>query len=105
MSTQNLITDAAATGAGQVFSLDDSTTATFSAFGNTTSGSGAAVVNIYVSNHPSNFIASPLGTISLTLGTSVTSDGFAMSGNWSYVKAEVMSISGTNAKVTVQMGT
>lgn len=83
---------------------------TFQAYGTTTAGSGASVIKIWGSN-----VVSPasgtdvdwvlLGTITLTLGTTQTTDGFASAAAWRHIKAEVDSISGTNASVNVTIGT
>jgi hypothetical protein len=72
---------------------------TFQASGATTSGAGAATVVIQVSNDNSNWITA--GTITLTLGTSETSDGFAFDAHWEHVRANVTAISGTGAYVSV----
>ena len=77
-------------------------TRSFSAYGST-SGAGAVVATIEVSNNNSIWLT--LGSISLTLGTSVTQDGFSSETPWRYVRAKISSISGTNATVTVNMGT
>lgn len=44
-----------------------------------------------------------LGTIDLD-GTDMTSGGFASQPMWEHVRAELITISGTNAKVTVSVG-
>jgi hypothetical protein len=44
-----------------------------------------------------------MGTITLVLGTAVTSDGFAAANTWEYYRANVSAISGTGASVTVYM--
>jgi hypothetical protein len=75
---------------------------TFQSTGTTSAGSGAATVLIEVSND--NVVWLTLGTITLTLGTSATSDGFASNAPWGNVRARVSSISGTNASVTTTMG-
>lgn len=80
-----------------------STNRTFEAYGATSAGSGAAVIVIEVRNDD----ASPwltMGTITLTLGTTATADGFVSSAAWLYVRARVSSISGTDASVTALMG-
>jgi hypothetical protein len=56
---------------------------------------------IEVSNDGVNYIT--MGTITLTLGTSVTSDGFAVANSYEYYRANVSAISGTGANVTVYM--
>src|SRR3972149_3373366 len=68
---------------------------TFQASGSTSAGVGAAAVKIQVSNDNVNWIL--IGTISLTLGVAVTTDGFASDAAWRYVRANVDSISGTDA--------
>lgn len=80
---------------------------TFQAYGATSAGSGAATIIIEVSN-----IESPTsdadwitaGTITLTLGTTRTTDGFVMFAGWRNVRARVSAISGTNATVSVYLG-
>ena len=75
---------------------------TYQATGFTTAGSGAADVIIEVSNDNSLWIT--MATITLTLGTTATTDGFASAAAWRYVRARVSSISGTGAQVTAWMG-
>lgn len=82
---------------------------TFHATGTTSAGAGAATILIEGSD-----IAAPvlttnvdwvtLGTISLTLGTTKTGDGFASQAPWRWVRARVSAISGTNASVDAYMG-
>lgn len=77
---------------------------TYQATGVTSAGSGAATIIIEVSNvggADTNWIT--MGTIALTLGTAVTTDGFASNAPWKYVRARISSISGTNATVSVLM--
>jgi hypothetical protein len=71
----------------------------------TVSGTGAvsATVVIEASNDNANAIATPLGTIVLS-GTTITSDGFASSAPWKYVRARVSAISGTGATINVNTG-
>lgn len=75
---------------------------TFQLYGTTSAGAGAAEVDIEVSNDNTNFIV--LGTITLVLATTASSDGFAIDAPWQYVRGNVKSISGTNATVTLTMG-
>ena len=104
---QVLLNAATTTGAGTAWrERDTSAMATynyhsFQAVGNTSASTGAATVLIQVSNDGTNYIT--LGTITLTLGTAATSDGFAVTNNWEYYRANVSAISGTNATVTVYM--
>jgi len=74
---------------------------TFQAHGTTSAGAGAAVILVQVSNNNSDFIT--LGSITLTLATTSSSDGFTSSAPWPYVRANVSSISGTGAAVSLKM--
>ena len=76
----------------------------FQAYGSTTAGAGAAVIEIYGSLFGITGTWVLLGTITLTLGTVVTNDGFASDSPWPYLAVKVVSISGTNAAVTVGVG-
>lgn len=103
MSTKSLLVNGVtATGAVPVVATCAASGTTFQAFGTTTAGSGAATVVIQVSNDGANWI--DLGTITLTLGTSATTDGFAALAAWAFVRANVTAISGTGASVSVYMG-
>lgn len=75
---------------------------TFQATGQTSAGVGAVAVDIEASNDGTNFLL--IATISLTLGTVTTTDGFASDAPWKVIRARVTSISGTDAAVTVWMG-
>ena len=77
-------------------------TITFQGVGKTSAGTGAASVNIEVSNDGANWLN--FGTIALTLGTAATSVGLVISAPWGYIRANASSITGTNAKVNVLMG-
>lgn len=97
----DLLTAAITTGAGAAFGPFDSPNMTFQAAGTVSTSTGAATVKIQVSNDGTNWL--DLGTITLTLGTVATADGFASYAAWAYVRANVTVISGTNASVTVTM--
>jgi len=76
---------------------------TFQAMGTTTAGAGAATIIVEVTNN----ITWPwitLATISLTLGTTATTDGVALLAGWKYVRARLSAISGTGAAVSVAVG-
>lgn len=75
---------------------------TYQAFGTTSSGAGTAVVDIEVSNDNKHWITG--GTISLTLATTVSTDGIALSSAWKYSRANLSTLTGTGASVTVIMG-
>lgn len=72
------------------------------ASGQTTAGSGAATINIEVSNDKVNWLVA--FTISLTLGTATTSDGQHLIARWEWVRANVTSLTGTGASVSVTAG-
>jgi len=74
---------------------------TFQASGAVSASTGAATIAVEVSNDNSNWLT--LATISLTLGTSSTSDGFASVAPWAYMRGNVTAISGTNAAVSLTM--
>lgn len=78
---------------------------TFQLFGTTSAGAGAATVKVEVSNadSPTTNDWLTLGTITLTLGTTSTNDGFASSARWRWYRGNVTAISGTNASVTLKM--
>jgi hypothetical protein len=80
----------------------DSPNSTFQA---TVVGTGtvAATVVIQCSNDGIYWVATPLGTITLS-GTTSSTDGFTTSAPWKFVRASVTSISGTSATVQVYMG-
>jgi hypothetical protein len=74
---------------------------TFQLTGKTTSGTGAVSVDVKVSNNNVDWILA--GTISLTLGTTLATDGFNMTASWGWARGEVTSISGTGASVSLYM--
>lgn len=94
-----ILDNATATGAGASNRLIGGGRVAVESHGTTTSGSGATSVTIEVSNN--NATWQTAGTIGLTLGTTQTSDGFVMDAPWLYVRANVASISGTGASVSV----
>lgn len=82
---------------------------TFQAMGTTSAGAGAATIVIQVSNKATPTLTTDvdwitLGTISLTLGTTQTSDGFSSVGGWRWVRTKISAISGTTATVNAWMG-
>ena len=82
---------------------------TFMASGETSAGAGAATVRIQVSNleNPDHDDVSgdahgywiTAGEIALTLGTTITADGFAVNAGWRWARVWVQAISGTGATV------
>lgn len=100
---QTLLSGKTATGAGQGFAVNN-TNRTFHAKGTTSSGSGVVSVAVQGSNTDIDADYITMGTISLTLGTTSTSDGFTSSAPWKFVRGNVTFISGTGAVVTLTMG-
>lgn len=82
--------------------LKPATKCTFQAAGTTTAGAGSATIKVQVSNNDSDWL--DLGTITLTLSTTSSSDGFTAEAPWKYVRGNVTAISGTGASVTLYMG-
>ena len=105
--SQILLNAASTTGAGEAWRERDTGPKfaygyrSFQASGLTTTSTGAATILIQVSNDGVNYIT--MGTITLTLGTTTTSDGFAAANSWEYYRANLSAISGTGALVTVYM--
>ena len=89
------------TGAGS-FVYKDSPKASFHA---TVIGTGTvtAVIDIEYSNDGTYALETKGGTITLS-GSTYSSDGLTSDSPWKYVRANVTSISGTNATVQVTMG-
>lgn len=111
VNSDPLIEAATATGYGSVryFRAGDRAAKTFQAVGTTSAGAGAATIKVWVSNKPTPATATDvdwvlLGTLFLTLGTTQTEDHFNSTAPWRWVRAEVDSISGTDATVTCWMG-
>lgn len=79
---------------------------TFQAYGATSAGAGSATIVIEVSNVQAPGVNDWItaGTIVLTLSTTRTSDGFTSDAPWTWVRARVSAISGTDATVNVLMG-
>jgi len=101
INTVQLVKNADSAGAQQAQEIDkvEGASATFQATLSDTV-TPAATVDIEVSNDKSQWIK--MGTI--TLSGAEDTDGFASSASWKYVRANVTSISGASADVTVTMG-
>ena len=81
----------------------DSPNTTFQGVVTGTGAVGATIV-IEASNDGATWVATPLGTITLS-GTTSSSDGFTTSNApWKYVRARVTAISGTGAVAQVYYG-
>lgn len=80
---------------------------TFQATGATSAGAGAASIDIEGSNVPTPSVDGDwvtIMTIDLTLGTTKVGGGGVSDAPWLHVRANVKSISGTNASVDAYMG-
>ncbi len=75
---------------------------TFQAHGQTSAGAGTATILIEASLDNTNFIT--LGTLSLTLATTTSSDGIAIDAPWQFIRARITVITGTDATVNVFAG-
>ena len=98
-----------ATGAGGLMPWERDTVKSFHAVGTTSVGVGAATILIEASSKITPVTSTSvdwvtLGTITLTLGTTQTGDGFIAFGGWKHVRANVSAISGTGATVSVWIG-
>lgn len=78
----------------------------YSSFQATITGTGAvtATIDIEVSNDGTYWCDTVMGTITLA-GTNEHTDGFTSVAPWKYVRAILVTITGTDASVTVSMGT
>lgn len=77
---------------------------TFQIVGSTSASTGTATAKIQVSNDSSNWI--DLAIMTLTLGTAVTSDGFATDAVWENVRVyiDTAGVTGTDGSISVYMG-
>lgn len=99
--TDTLLAAVTATGAGAATN-GKAHYKTFQAFGKTTAGAGAATIKVQGSMTGDSW--DDIGTISLTLSTSYSSDGLTTTDRYAQVRGNVTAISGTNAAVTLVMG-
>lgn len=97
---QTMLSAQTATGTSDVLDLWGTKWA-FQAYGSTSASTGSATILIQVSNVNTDAAFITMGTITLTLGTTVTADGFASDAPWRFVRAKVSAISGTGASVNV----
>jgi hypothetical protein len=101
MANQWLLVDATTVAAGSA--VEGWTGAkTFQAHGTTSSGAGAATIQVQGSHNGTNW--DTLGTISLTLATTTSSDSFTSSDSYAKLRGNVTAISGTGAEVSLIAG-
>lgn len=101
IASYTLLSGATATGAGstaQGVAYDK----TYQASGTTSSGSGSATVAVQCSNDGANW--DTLGTITLTLSTTASSNSFKSTDRCYRLRGNVTAISGTGAAVSLYMG-
>lgn len=91
-----ILTGATATGAGDSV-RGVGTTKTYNLKGATTAGAGAATVQVQGSITGAAWVT--IGTISLTLATTASADGFTSEDRYPLIRGNVTAISGTGASV------
>ena len=101
VNVQTILDEVIATGAGTTVQPWKSKRM-FQVFGNVSASTGAASVEVQGSQDGTNWVV--LDTLTLTLGTTVTSDSGIVDAPWKYVRGNVGSISGTDATVSLFMG-
>jgi hypothetical protein len=101
IASYTLLSAATATGAGPT-AQGLAYPKTYQASGTTSSGSGSATVAVQCSNDGTNW--DTLGTITLTLSTTTSSNSFASDDRCFRLRGNVTAISGTGAAVTLTMG-
>jgi hypothetical protein len=74
---------------------------TYQAWGATTSGSGSATIQIQGTNN-GGITWDTIGTITLTLGASATSDSFSSLDRFTMLRGNVTALSGTGAAVSAE---
>jgi hypothetical protein len=98
-----LLSAATATGAGDAYAVRNrQAKRVFKAKGATSSGTGAATVVIQASLTGDEWLT--VGTITLSLATASSADGFACDAAWPLYRANMTAVSGTGAAVTALMG-
>jgi hypothetical protein len=98
IQTAALLSAVTATGAGSAIA-NSGTTKTYQARGTTSAGAGAATIVIQGSNDGGTSWDT-IGTITLTLATTSSSDSFASDDRYALVRGNVTAISGTTATVS-----
>lgn len=102
VTVSGLLSAATATGAGNAITgIADYKT--YQAWGTTTASDGSATVLIQGSNNGGT-TWDTIGTITLTLSTTASSDSFTSSDRYKQVRANVSAISGTGASVNANVG-
>ena len=106
ISSVKLLNAVTVTGAGESHK-PQKVQRTFHASGKTSAGVGSAVIKVQVSNAVNPSVDGDwidMATITLILGTTVTSDGFASDAPWLHIRGKVTTLTGTDAETTLLMG-
>lgn len=98
---QTLLSGATGTGAGTAQALNKNSKQ-FQAVGTTTAGAGSVTVAVQCSLDGTNY--DTIGTITLTLSTTPSSNSFTSNDRCNQHRANVTAISGTGASVSVYAG-
>ena len=98
MASIALLSGVIATGAGSSFASQRSEK-TYQAAGTTSAGAGAATILVQGSNDGTNW--DTIGTLTLTLATTTSSDSFTSLDRYDHIRGNVTAISGTNATVSL----
>lgn len=96
-----LLSGATATGAGSSVAMQEGFRA-FQAYGSMSASTGAATINIEVSNNPTTAGWIIAASISLSLSTTSATDGVSIISGWKYARANVTAIT-ENGTVSVEI--
>ena len=99
---ETLLNAVTVTGAGAARAMRDRR-ATVHASGTTSAGAGAATIKVQGSSD-GGLTWVDIGTITLTLATTISGDGFAIDAPWILIRGNVTAISGTTATVSLYLG-
>lgn len=102
VKTVTMLDDVTTTATGSAIKFPLGTRKTFHATGETSAGAGAATIGIEVSSDGTNYVE--VDELSLTLGTTTTSDYYETEAAWLYMRGKVKTISGTDATVRLIAG-
>lgn len=98
----SMLSAATGTGAGSAVTPTYQGVKTFQAVGSTSAGAGSVSVAVQCSVDGTNWVT--LGTITLTLSSTASSDAFTSNDRCRQVRGNVTAISGTGAAVSLFMG-
>lgn len=99
-----LLAGVTSTGAGSAVEATYAGSKQFQAYAQTTAGTGTAVITVECSLNGTVWNSTPLGTISLSVGTTTVAEGLTTTDRCRYLRGNVSSISGTGTSATLLMG-